>query len=94
MTGRGFNRDDNSAARGCAGVPAVGGSDSSVGAYGQLYMLVEHYRHGPRPVYERGAEHGRMLLEGLHYIDSWPVDDKLDRCFQLIETDDPGLLEQ
>jgi hypothetical protein len=34
-----------------------------------------------------------MLPEGLHYIDSWVVDDKLDRCFQVMETDDPGLLE-
>jgi hypothetical protein len=33
-----------------------------------------------------------MLPEGLHYIDSWIVDDHvLDRCFQLMETDDPAL---
>lgn len=34
-----------------------------------------------------------MLPEGLRYVDGWVVDnDKLDRCFQLMETDDPSLL--
>ena len=35
-----------------------------------------------------------MLPEGLRYIDSWIVDDgRLDRCFQLMETDSPELLD-
>jgi hypothetical protein len=34
-----------------------------------------------------------MLPPGLAYIDSW-VDQRLDRCFQLMETDDPGLFDQ
>ena len=41
-----------------------------------LYMLIERYRAGARPVYERAADHGRMLPEGLRYIDSWVVDDE------------------
>jgi hypothetical protein len=58
------------------------------------YMLIEHYAAGPGAVYARAAEHGRMLPDGLHYIDSWVVaDDALDRCFQLMETDDPSLFE-
>lgn len=28
-----------------------------------LYMVVERFRNGPQPVYERAAEHGRMLLK-------------------------------
>jgi hypothetical protein len=56
------------------------------------YMVVEHFPHGPRPVYERARERGRMLPDGLVYVDSW-VDERLDRCFQLMETDDPTLLE-
>jgi hypothetical protein len=60
-----------------------------------LYMVVERYVAGPRPVYERVATHGRMLPEGLRYVDSWIVDDnKLHRCFQLMEADDPALLER
>jgi Domain of unknown function (DUF3303) len=60
-----------------------------------LYMVVERYVVGPGPVYERAATHGRMLPEGLRYVDSWVVDDdNLDRCFQLMETDDPSLLDR
>jgi hypothetical protein len=59
------------------------------------YMVVERYVAGPGPVYERAAARGRMLPEGLRYVDSWIVDDgKLDRCFQLMETDDPALLDR
>ena len=59
-----------------------------------LYMVIEKYRHGPGPVYQRAAERGRMLPDGLRYVDSWVVDDgPLDRCFQLMETDDPALFD-
>jgi len=58
-----------------------------------LYMVIEKYRRGPGPVYQRAAERGRMLPPGLRYVDSWVVDDdRLDQCFQLMETDDPELL--
>jgi hypothetical protein len=57
-----------------------------------LFMVIERYTHGPEPVYRRAAEKGRMLPDGLQYIDSWIVDDgALDRCFSLMETDDPSL---
>jgi Protein of unknown function (DUF3303) len=58
-----------------------------------LYMVVERFTHGPRPVYERAAEAGRLLPDGLRYVESW-VDDSLDRCFQLMETDDPSLFDE
>ena len=54
------------------------------------YMVVERFVHGPRPVYERAEREGRMLPEGLTYVDSC-IDERLDRCFQLMETDDPSL---
>jgi len=57
-------------------------------------MVIERYTAGPGPVYERAAARGRMLPDGLHYVDSWIVDDdRLDRCFQLMETDDPALFD-
>jgi hypothetical protein len=57
-------------------------------------MVVETYTNGPEPVYRRAAERGRMLPAGLTYVDSWVVDDEaLDRCFQLMETDDPALFD-
>jgi hypothetical protein len=58
-------------------------------------MVIETYTKGPAPVYRRAAERGRMLPPGLTYIDSWVVDDDtLDRCFQLMETDDPALFDE
>jgi hypothetical protein len=56
-------------------------------------MVVERYTQGPQPVYRRAADRGRMLPDGLLYIESW-VDERLDRCFQLMETDDPALFDQ
>ena len=52
-------------------------------------MVIETYRSGPGPVYARAAERGRMLPPGLRFVDSWVDADRLDRCFQLMETDDP-----
>ena len=57
------------------------------------YMVVETYLHGARPVYERAAQRGRMLPEGLRYIESWIDAATLDRCFQLMETKDPRLFD-
>jgi hypothetical protein len=57
-----------------------------------LYMVVERYLRGPQPVYQRAAERGRMLPAGLTYLDSW-VDERLDRCFQLMETEDPATFD-
>jgi hypothetical protein len=56
------------------------------------YMVVERFTHGPAPVYERAAQQGRLLPDGLEYVDSW-VDERLDRCFQLMRTDDPDLFD-
>jgi hypothetical protein len=44
-------------------------------------------------VYERAAEKGRMLPPGLLYLDSW-IDERLQKCFQLMETDDPNVLDE
>jgi hypothetical protein len=57
-----------------------------------LFMVVERFHDGdPRPVYQRAAERGRMLPEGLRYVESW-VEVSLGRCFQLMECDDLELL--
>jgi hypothetical protein len=57
-------------------------------------MIVEHFKdHDPIPVYRRFRERGRLAPEGLRYLSSW-VDDRLERCFQLMEADDRSLLDQ
>lgn len=55
-------------------------------------MVIERFVRGARPVYERLAERGRMMPAGLEYVDSW-IDERLDRCFQVMETDDPALFD-
>jgi hypothetical protein len=57
-------------------------------------MVIETFTQGPGPVYERAAERGRMLPPGLDYVDSWVADPRLDRCFQLMEADDPSLFDE
>jgi len=57
------------------------------------FMVIEQMVPGCREeVYGRFHEKGRMLPDGLVYIDSWLEKDG-DRCFQLMETDDPSLFE-
>jgi len=57
-------------------------------------MIIEHFKNqNPAPVYRRFQERGRLAPEGLRYVSSW-VDEKLERCFQLMETEDPKLLDE
>jgi hypothetical protein len=59
-----------------------------------LYMVVEHFRNGdPLPVYRRFRERGRMMPEGLTYVSSW-VDDKLARCYQVMQAPERRLLDE
>jgi Protein of unknown function (DUF3303) len=58
------------------------------------YMVVETFVSGPEPVYERFADRGRMMPEGLVYVDSWIDERDRRRCFQLMETDDPALFDE
>jgi Protein of unknown function (DUF3303) len=59
-----------------------------------LYMIIERFKNGdPVPVYRRFRDRGRLAPNGLQYISSW-VDEKLERCFQIMETADRKLLDQ
>ena len=59
-----------------------------------LFMVVEHFKSRDAvAVYRRAQERGRMMPEGLKYVDSW-VEANFDRCFQLMECDDPRLFQQ
>jgi hypothetical protein len=58
-----------------------------------LYMVVEHFKNkDPKPIYRRFRDQGRMTPDGLAYVASW-IDDKLERCFQLMRTSDRALLD-
>ncbi|MCC7275021.1 MAG: DUF3303 family protein [Alphaproteobacteria bacterium] len=59
-----------------------------------LFMVIERFRDDDMvPVYRRVRESGRMLPEGLEYVDSW-VEAGFGRCFQLMRCDDPRLLQE
>ncbi len=59
-----------------------------------LYMIVEHFRGGDAlAIYRRFRERGRLAPEGLRYVSSWVTDD-YRRCFQVMECDDPKLLQE
>ena len=59
-----------------------------------LFMVVERFKdRDAEAVYRRFREQGRMAPEGLAYMGSW-VEANFDRCFQLMECDDPRLLQR
>ncbi|HWW76922.1 MAG TPA: DUF3303 family protein [Pyrinomonadaceae bacterium] len=59
-----------------------------------LFMVIERFRDGDAAaVYRRFRERGRMTPDGLKYVDSW-VERDFGRCFQLMECDDPSLLDE
>jgi Domain of unknown function (DUF3303) len=59
-----------------------------------LYMLIESFKNRDAvPVYRRFRDRGRLAPEGLTYVSSWVTAD-LTACYQLMECDDPQLLEQ
>jgi hypothetical protein len=57
-----------------------------------LYMVVETFRDGTA-VYRRFRERGRMMPQGLEYVDSWVTPDR-NRCFQVMQCDDRRLLDE
>ena len=60
-----------------------------------LFMVIERFggRARAAAVYRRFRERGRMMPEGLRYVGSW-VEEDFGRCFQLMECEDPSLLEE
>lgn len=59
-----------------------------------LYMVIEHFKdRDPAPVYKRFAERGRLMPEGLNYVNSW-VEVGMGRCFQVMATADLALLQR
>jgi hypothetical protein len=59
-----------------------------------LFMLIERFKDNDMvPIYQRLRDEGRMLPEGLTYIDSW-VEPNFSRCFQLMECSDLRLFQE
>ena len=59
-----------------------------------LFMRIERFKDNDMlPIYKQVRDGGRMLPEGLKYIDSW-VEPNFSRCFQLMECDDLRLFQE
>ncbi len=59
-----------------------------------LFMVIERFESNDMlPVYERVAQKGRGLPEGLKYVNSW-IEPSFARCFQLMECEDLTLFQQ
>ena len=59
-----------------------------------LFMVIEQFRNQDgKSVYRRLRQKGRLMPDGLEFVNSWVAAD-LGRCFQLMECSDVGLLQQ
>lgn len=59
-----------------------------------LFMVIERFRNQDvKSVYRRFNEKGRMMPDGLKFVDSW-VQADLARCFQIMSCDDVTLLQR
>ena len=59
-----------------------------------LFMVIERFAANDMvPIYQRVRSEGRMLPDGLEYIDSW-VEPNFARCFQLMRCDDLRLFQE
>lgn len=59
-----------------------------------LFMVIERFRgQDALAIYRRVREQGRMMPDGVEFVDSW-VSADLGRCFQLMRCDDVALLQR
>ena len=59
-----------------------------------LFMVVERFSPaGAAEIYRRVRAEGRSLPDGVRYVDSWVRAD-LRGAYQLMECDDPALLQE
>ena len=52
-----------------------------------LFMIIEKFHPGKvKTLYQRFEENGRLMPEGVSYINSW-IDSKINICYQVMESD-------
>lgn len=58
------------------------------------YMVIERFHPGKvREIYRRFDERGRMLPDGVHYLNSW-IDENVEVCYQLMESESLEKLQE
>ncbi len=59
-----------------------------------LFMVIERFRNqDAKAVYRRFRDKGRMMPDGVAFVNSW-VSADLGRCFQVMECEDVALLQR
>lgn len=60
---------------------------STIKKFPMLYMIIEKFHAGKvKSLYKRFEEKGRMMPDGVTYINSWITED-VTTCFQVMEAD-------
>ncbi|MBL7744536.1 MAG: DUF3303 family protein [Chitinophagaceae bacterium] len=58
------------------------------------YMVIERFHPGKvKIMYQRFTDEGRMLPDGVSFINSW-INEDVTVCYQVMEAETPGLLQQ
>ena len=58
------------------------------------YMIIERFHPGKvKELYRRFAENGRMLPDGVQYINSW-INETVTVCYQVMEAESPDKLQE
>ena len=73
----------------------IDGADSSrYFSVTMMFMVIEKFRNqDAKAVYRRLRDKGRQMPEGLSFVNSWVTAD-LNRCFQVMESENVALLQQ
>ncbi len=58
-----------------------------------LFMVIEQFKDSAQAVYDRYHQKGRMLPDGLTYVDGWVTAD-MRICYQLVEGEDEALISE
>ncbi len=58
------------------------------------YLIIETFHKGKvKALYQRFAEKGRMMPEGVEYINSW-TDEAIEVCYQIMKSDSLEKLQE
>ena len=58
------------------------------------YLIIEHFKKGKIiELYQRFDEKGRMLPDGVKYINSW-IDENVQTCYQIMESESLEKLQE
>ncbi len=59
-----------------------------------LYLIIETFHERKvKELYVRFAEKGRMMPDGVSYVNSW-IDEGLEKCYQVMESESVEKLEE